>query len=273
MTLNSNEKDQTIVPSVKAKKGDSQFTFVPLGVGDAFSELYYSSGFWMECEGVSMIIDCAHPIRKIMREASLGSGCSINVERLDGIVMTHLHSDHASGLEGIGFYSYYVAKKALPLMAHEEVMHDIWPYHLKGTMAPMCDPKDDQRTFQDFFTPVMLHNEQSKTFGPFTIEVRRTKHHIPTYALRITAGGKTFGYSSDTSFDEGLIAWLSEADLFVHETNVASHTPYEKLAALPVDVRKKMRLIHYPDNFDKANSTIEVLEQGKKYTITKWLRG
>ncbi|MBN2530619.1 MAG: MBL fold metallo-hydrolase [Deltaproteobacteria bacterium] len=236
---------------------------VALGVGDAFSDRYYSSGLWLSYEGSSIIIDCAHPIRKIMREASSTSGCDISVDNLDGVVITHLHADHAGGLEGLGFYGYFRKNRVLPLLAHKDVLWDIWPWHLKGTMAPVCDPPDEQRTFEDFFTPVILNEQTNTPFGPFRIACRRTVHHIPTYALKITAGQKVFGYSSDTSFDYGLIDWLSDSDLFVHETNVASHTPYEKLATLPLDIRRKMRLIHYPDDFESQSSVIDIMRQGE----------
>jgi hypothetical protein len=45
-----------------------------------------------------------------------------------------------------------------------------------------------------------------------------------------------------TAFDPALIAWLGEADVVVHETNHGVHTPYGKLAALPVALRSRMRL-------------------------------
>jgi len=86
--------------------------------------------------------------------------------------------------------------------------------------------------------------------------------------LKIRAGNATLGYSADTSFDPSLIEWLSDADLIIHETNVATHTPYARLAALPAPLRKKMRLIHYPDDFDPASSCIECLEQGRPYVVT-----
>lgn len=239
------------------------FKIVPLGVGDAFSELYYSSGFWLEYDGCRVLVDCAHPIRKSMREASIQSGCDINVSSLDAVILTHLHADHASGLEGLGFYAYYVARKSVTLLAHEDVMRDIWPRHLEAVMAPVCDPPEEQRQFDDFFKSQVMAEDVKNSFGPFLIECRRTLHHVPTFALRITAGERVFGYSADTSFDESLIDWLSQADVFAHETNGGSHTPYEKLAALPEAVRAKMRLIHYPDNFNKAESVITPLEQGE----------
>ncbi|HEY8427763.1 MAG TPA: hypothetical protein VIL20_05285, partial [Sandaracinaceae bacterium] len=93
------------------------------------------------------------------------------------------------------------------------------------------------------------------------------RHHIPTTAFRIRAGGRTLGYSADTAFDPSLIAWLAEADLVVHETNYGIHTPYASLATLPAELRAKMRLIHYPDDFDLAASRIEPLVQGRRYAV------
>jgi hypothetical protein len=45
------------------------------------------------------------------------------------------------------------------------------------------------------------------------------------------------------------------------------HTPYEKLAALPANLRSRMRLTHLPDDFDAASSVIEPLYQGRCYVI------
>lgn len=45
------------------------------------------------------------------------------------------------------------------------------------------------------------------------------------------------------------------------------HTPYEKLAALPAELRARMRLIHYPDDFDTSASVIEPLAQGRRYNV------
>jgi ribonuclease BN (tRNA processing enzyme) len=87
-------------------------------------------------------------------------------------------------------------------------------------------------------------------------------HSLPTTALRIRAGGRSLGYSADTSFDPTLIDWLAQADLVIHETNHGIHTPYEKLAELPADLRERMRLIHYPDDFDLKASAIVPLRQG-----------
>ncbi|MCZ7678706.1 MAG: hypothetical protein M5U28_08020 [Sandaracinaceae bacterium] len=89
----------------------------------------------------------------------------------------------------------------------------------------------------------------------------------PHHGLSHPRRGRTLGYSADTAFDPSLVEWLSEADLFVHETNYGIHTPYASLAALPPELRARMRLIHYPDDFDLAASAIEPLEAGRRYTV------
>jgi len=81
-----------------------------------------------------------------------------------------------------------------------------------------------------------------------------------------THGGRTLGISSDTAFDPSLIEWLSEADLIVHETNYGpAHTAYSDLLTASADVKKRMRLIHYPDEFPGlvgATSEIPCLLEG-----------
>jgi ribonuclease BN (tRNA processing enzyme) len=245
-------------------------SFVTLGVGDAFSALYYSSCLAIEAEGQVLLVDCPHPIRKMMREASLSSGVTLDAERVSGLVLTHLHADHSSGVEGLGYFSFFVLKRKLPLLAHPDVSRRLWEGHLAAGMEQLIRTPGgapEHQGLDDYFEPLPLSTETAVRFGPFSIECRRTYHHVPTMALRIRAAGRCLGYSADTAYDEALIAWLAEADLVVHETNHGVHTPYEKLAALPETLRAKMRLIHYPDAFDLTASNIEPLTQGRRYTV------
>jgi ribonuclease BN (tRNA processing enzyme) len=121
---------------------------------------------------------------------------------------------------------------------------------------------------EDYFDIVHVTEDAPASLGPFRIECRPTRHHVPTTAFRIHAGGSSLGYSADTAFDPALIAWLAEADLIVHETNYGVHTPYERLAELPAELRARMRLIHYPDDFDRGASVIEALEPGRRYPMS-----
>jgi ribonuclease BN (tRNA processing enzyme) len=247
-------------------------TFVTLGIGNAFSALYYSSCLALHAEQTWLLIDCPHPIRKMMHDAAEATSLALDVADIDAVILTHLHGDHASGLEGFAFFFRYALEgRRVPLLAHPDVMKPLWAGHLSASMEwSVQEPGQPptQRTFEDFFDPHPLSETKAVQFGPFSVECRRTLHSIPTTALRIRAGDRCLGYSADTAHDPALIDWLAEADLIVHETGPHGlHTPYERLAALPAAVRARIRLIHYPDDFDARESIIEPLEQGRCYVV------
>lgn len=245
----------------------SGLSFVALGVGDAFSARWYSSCLLVEAEGARVLVDCPHPIRKILHESTSGR---VDIGDIDAIVLTHLHADHCSGLEGYAYFSRFVLGKRARLCAHASVTERLWQGHLAAGMEqllPVGGTEPTPKGLDDYFELMPLSFEQSVAVGPFSIECRPTIHHVPTTALRITAAGRTLGYSADTAFDAGLIEWLASADRVIHETNFGVHTPYERLAALPADLRDKMSLIHYPDSFDREGSVIEPLAQGSRHVV------
>ncbi len=243
---------------------------IPLGVGDAFTALHYSTCVAVEHDDALILIDCPHPIQKMMREAKLASGAALDPARVSAVILTHLHADHSSGLEGLGYWMFFVQQRKLPLYLHADVLADLWHGHLAAGMThllPAVGAEPIEMSLESYFDVHLLREDAAVPLGPFSIECRRTIHHVPTTALRIAAGGRTLGHSADTAFEPALIDWLAEADLVVHETNYGIHTPYEKLAALPATLRARMRLIHYPDDFALESSVIEPLQQGRIYEV------
>lgn len=238
---------------------------VALGVGDAFTAKYHSTCAAVRAGGATLLIDCPHPIRKVMADA----GAGIDVGDLCGVVITHLHADHVSGLEGLLFYAHFVLQRRMTVLAHPDVLADLWDGHLRAGMHQLmqADGSMHPLTLGDVADVVPLSDRETVGHGPFSIDCRRTVHHIPTFAMQIRAGGASLGWSADTAFDESLIAWLAQCDRFVHETNLGVHTPYEKLAALPAAVRARMWINHYPDAFDLQSSIIEPLRQGSVYRV------
>ena len=238
---------------------------VALGVGDAFSAIYYSSCLAVEHDERWILIDCPHPIRKMLRESDAG----VDLDRIEAVALTHLHADHASGLEGYGYFAHFALRRRALIAAHPPVLERLWNGHLAAGMERLVTGEGPaRRSLGDYFELRPLAVREQVEIGPFSIECRPTRHHIATTAFLIRAGGRCLGYSADTAFDPDLIAWLGRSDVIVHETNHGSqHTPYAKLAELPEETRAKMRLIHYPDEFDLGKSVIRPLEQGRAVEI------
>ena len=242
----------------------SDFEVTVLGVGDTFSEKHRSTAVLLACDGVTLGVDCPDTYRSVLRAASKNSRQALSIEKVDGVLITHVHGDHMNGLEGFAFYKHFVEGKRIKLITSPDVRAVIWDERLKAPMGTLWTGTEfRQMTFDSYFEHVPLDWASDISVGPFRIKARRTIHHVPTSALLVEAAGRKLGYSSDTAFDPELIAFLAPADLIIHETNFGpAHTPYAALAALPDELRTRMRLIHYSDLFDTAASVIAPLREG-----------
>jgi ribonuclease BN (tRNA processing enzyme) len=240
-------------------------TVTALGVGDAFSALHYTSSLLLEASGVALLVDCPHPIRKMLREGTKGR---VDAHDVRGVALTHLHADHASGLEGFAYYTHFLLGRRTPLIAGPEVLAQAWSGHLAAGMSVLHDAEGPHaQTFESFFDPCPAVPGVVVGFGPFAIEARPTHHHIPTYAFKIRAGDRTIGISGDTAFDPNLIEWLATSDLIIHESNLGpAHTPYERLAALPSELRARIRVTHLPDGFE-TDGAVKPLMQGERLEV------
>lgn len=252
-----------------------ELKLIPLGVGDAFTAHHYTTCLALGVEDQWLLIDCPHPVRKMWREASLTAlGTPIDLDKVVGVAITHLHADHASGLEDFAYFNFFVLERKPLWLAHPDVSARLWDGLLSAGMGRSrlsAEGVSTRHELGEYVDLIPLSTSKAVEFGPFSIECRSTLHSIPTTAMRIQAAGRTFGFSADSAYDPGLIEWLSPADLIVHEATTLPesqvHTPYRHLAVLPEEFRAKMRLSHLPDNFDEAASVIEVLKEGRCYTV------
>jgi ribonuclease BN (tRNA processing enzyme) len=254
----------------------SQVLLIPLGVGEAFTARYYTSCLALGIDDNWLLIECPHPVRKMLREASLIAGLPepLDIDRIHAAVVSHLHADHCCGLEDFGYYSYFALGRRAKLLMHPETSVQLWNGLLAAGMEwVQVQPNKPatRKRLEDYFELIDLNPSQPVQSGPFVIECRRTVHSVPTYAFRIAAGDRVIGYSADTAYDPSLIDWLAPADLIIHEAtttiHTGVHTPYKNLAALPETLRLKMRLTHYPDDFDMGSSVIDALRQGGRYQV------
>lgn len=240
-----------------------------LGVGDTFSEVHHPTSLLLDCDGFFLAIDCPDMYRRVLRDAREISKRPLDLRDIDHMLITHVHGDHMNGLEGVGFFKHFAQNKPLSLVASPEVREDVWERRLAASMGQLWTGSEMKTMrFEDYFDFTCLPWDASLQVGPFSITSRRTKHHVTTSALRIEAGGVTLGYSADTAFDPALIDWLSDADLIIHETNLGpSHTLYAQLATLPEALRAKMRLVHYPDEFETVKTKIALARQGDVFEM------
>jgi len=271
---------------------------LPLGVGDAFSVLHHPTSMLVSryqtpaWDNDLILIDCPQSIRRMMREADDGRFHGLDLHRVNTLVLTHLHADHASGLETIAaFFKIAVGRKPR-LVALPEVLEGV-PRFLESL--------ESLGTMDELFDVVELPTDRDLALDvggtPVTLVGRRTAHPIPTSALTFSMRSgdatQTFAYSCDTTFDRDLWEWLwrawrasrEETGLVIHEVGHGIHTSYDDIlhalgfrsgrdmpsdawrrATMKAQLRaKSLRLTHYPDDMLPLleSSGLPLLREGK----------
>lgn len=264
------------IPTPRDPGEASAIQLIPLGVGDAFSAKHYSTSLAVVHRetGTWLLVDCPHPIHKILAEATAASGVELPLRRLAGTLITHLHSDHCSGLEGLGYFIRYRIHSPQTQLAEHEL-----PLLLAGPLVAerLAREEADRRVFQ----ARTLEPGKLMDLGPFQVECRPTFHgDMPCYAflIRDRATGRTVAHSADTRLDPELLDWLAEGDLLVHEIGspipgTRNHTEYGELLeyvrarADAGELGRRLHLAHYGDEFPVADAELPVLRQGQVYEV------
>lgn len=222
------------------------------GVGDAFSTRHHGTHLLVRKDGFLLGVDCPDTFRHGLKEHRFSEEEEyLDVGDIDAMFITHLHGDHVNGLEmTLAIRTMVLGKEPLPVYGIPEVVERLWPERLKVSLGQMYNGKEYQTVEAGRFMDVRAVTENMSTqIGPFGLELMRTRHHIPTTAMRIRDGESLLAYSCDTAFTPALIDWLEkDADVILHECTFGkAHTQLPDLLSLPASIKSRMVVVHYSD--------------------------
>lgn len=232
--------------------GRPGLSLLPLGVGDAFSALHHPTCFLVSryqnpaWDNNLILIDVPQSIRKMMRDADDGRFHGLDLGRVDTLILTHLHADHAAGLETIAAFFKFALGRKLRLLALPEVIEGI---------PPFLHALKDVGTMEDFFE---VH-ELDVYPEPNLLQVAGTEFKIEAY--RTQDGSKAVFFDGEGG------PVVQQRRLVCHEVGYGEvHTnlddlkkwmsnTFEKWAsrlpnpeALLDLLHRQFRLVHYPDD-------------------------
>jgi len=149
----------------------------------------------------------------------LGSGALGALHRyvdplaIDGVFLSHLHADHCLDLTG-----FYVLRKYHPTGHKPRI--PVWgPEGTADRMARAYDLPTDPGMRHEF---EFVTHDGPVEFGPFSVDPIPVEHPVAAFGLRVTADGRTLGYSGDTGPCAGLDEVAKDVDLLLAEASFNS---------------------------------------------------
>ncbi|WP_071459090.1 MBL fold metallo-hydrolase [Bacillus massilinigeriensis] len=159
-----------------------------------------SSGYLLEHDGFSLLIDCGSAVLSKLQEY-------IHPEELDAVILSHYHPDHIADI-GVLLHARliqgFIGEKppVLPIFGHN------------------MDKKEFSKlTYKNITKGIAYDPVQKLRIGPFAITFLHTVHPVPCYAMRIEAAGKSFVYTGDTAYKDDFASFARNADMLLCECN------------------------------------------------------
>lgn len=210
-----------------------------LGTGNGFVPGLMDSNALLEENGCRTLIDCGTTAWESLE--ILG----ISREAIDTIFITHIHFDHAGGLESIALYSKYVSHKKVKLIVPAPIRAALWDSYLTGGLTnPDCNCLAD---YFDVISPA--EGEVFDLCGGVEAKWFSTRHIDGKFSCGLFFGGR-IAYTSDMIQDLPLMTSLVEqgAEIIFHDCQMKDasvHCSYEKILAYPQEILDKLCLIHH----------------------------
>lgn len=254
-----------------------------LGIGDAFSATRYHTSFLIRADHW-YLIDGPHSILRLFRERK------IPPERVAGILLTHIHGDHVSGVETLLLWRKHCSNTRPRLYTsarvYQEFRDKFFP-SFAGSFSPDLQEVVLARP-EDYVEFVELREGEVNRLEPSVgVEIRHNWHPAATLGLKLHFPRGKVGISGDTCYrpellrrlrEKGVLTaqeyeklagdWLWECDLIYHEVarqGPTSHTLESDLLALPAETRKKLRLVHIADDF--VEERLPVAREGERVSF------
>lgn len=223
-----------------------------LGSGSAFTvgaDNFHSNILLISDRGKKFLIDCGSDIRFSLYVADY------SYLDITDIYVSHLHADHAGGLEYIGLNTRFDPRCDRPnLYLSKDLASEIWERTLAGGMRSVSGEILD---LDSFFKVHKIDLNGHFYWEEIQFRLIKVVHVdngffvIPSYGLFFEVDGVKIFVTTDARLCEGENRNLyDQADIIFQDCETSPfpstvHAHYSELVQLPLEIRRKMWLYHY----------------------------
>lgn len=225
-----------------------------LGTGSAFTTKNFQTNIILKQKGKCLLIDAGGDLRFSLKEAGL------SYKDIDSVYISHLHTDHAGGIEYLGFCTYFdpTTINKINLYGNGELIRKGWEDTWKGGMESI---QGEIVNLESYFNVKPIKPNGKFVWEGLTFQTVQSIHImngysiVPCYGLMITMeNGKKVYFTSDCQFAPSQIMdFYKQADYIIQDCETSPfrsgvHAHFDELCTLPPEIKAKMILIHYQDN-------------------------
>lgn len=223
-----------------------------LGSGSAFTlgdDNFHSNMLLVSDQGNKLLIDCGSDIRFSLHAAGF------SYVDITDIYISHLHADHAGGLEYIGFSTKFDPRCQKPtLYLNKDLVSKLWHSTLSGGMSSIEGRIADIKTY---FNIKRIDENNYFLWENINFNIVKCVHVdngqfiVNSYGLFFNLYGIKVFFTSDQKFCFNAIAgFYEQADIIFQDCETSYfqtqvHAHYKELLNLPQKIKNKMWLYHY----------------------------
>lgn len=233
----------------------SRIKLTVLGNKGAYPGVYEAcSGYLVETDNTKILLDCGSGIyQKLLQR--------INLEDLDAIVLSHLHSDHMSDVLVMRYA--YKLKALPPIKLFMPEKPEAESYILKNT--------------EEFEIELIKENEKHQ-IGDITLEFARVKHSVVSYATKLSTKDNVIVYSGDTEYTPVLGEFAKWCDLLICDAAFnestyfkgAPHATAKQAGKMALEAEAaKLLLTHFAPDADLEGHLVEARSEFKYTSMAK----
>jgi len=161
------------------------------------------SGYLIEEDDTRILIDCGNGVLGNLQKFT-------PVEGLDGIILTHLHSDHMADM--------LVMRYAVQLKRNRGAM--------KGAVDVFAPPEPveeyNRLNVRDAYNINPITGDLILKFGKLQVTFEEMKHPYKCFAVSVENGSRRFVFSGDTSWNGNIIEFSRGADVVMLDAGLLS---------------------------------------------------
>lgn len=172
-----------------------------------------TSGYLLNCGNAgSVLLDCGCGV--LPRLMAL-----MDPAKLQAIVITHWHNDHACDLLTLRYYL-QINKLKLKVYAPSE----------PNGLRQLCEGSEFE----------LVDLAQGFSFGDVRVSTLQVNHPLPAYAVKLVQGDKSFVYTGDTSRCDALVSFCEGVDMLLCDATFTAAQWHEKMPHLSAALAGKL---------------------------------